>query len=240
MIRRKSFLNVLKVDFWEPMELLDLDPGDLIFSLNMEQVVCAFADLEFQERLNSAQVILPDGISVVLVDNFFTWLGLMGDEKRRLKKITGIDLAEQLLKKYQNIAIIGSKEQEIEKLRVKFAGQMIYSHHGFLNSKQEQKIFRQLEILQPTLLIIGMGSPRQEKFACNIKAFLPNTIIIVVGGALDIWSDSLSRAPILMRKFNLEWLFRISQEPSRLIRFFNNVRKYVYLLLKFLVRELVD
>jgi exopolysaccharide biosynthesis WecB/TagA/CpsF family protein len=64
-----------------------------------------------------------------------------------------------------------------------------------------------------------MGMPRQEEMACVLRAALTHPCLIVCGGAIiDFLGGRAPRAPVWMRRFGLEWVYRLMQEPGRLFR----------------------
>ena len=71
----------------------------------------------------------------------------------------------------------------------------------------------------PALIVLGMGMPRQEQVARELRATLDHPCLIVCGGAIiDFLGGKTSRAPRWMRGAGLEWLFRLALEPRRLFK----------------------
>ena len=70
---------------------------------------------------------------------------------------------------------------------------------------------------QPALIILGMGMPKQEQVAELLRSNLEHPCLIVCGGAIiDFLGDRVPRAPLWVRNFGIEWIFRLLQEPRRL------------------------
>jgi N-acetylglucosaminyldiphosphoundecaprenol N-acetyl-beta-D-mannosaminyltransferase len=65
---------------------------------------------------------------------------------------------------------------------------------------------------------VGLGAPKQELWMAQASPHLPNTILFGVGAAFDFHAGTLRRAPGVLRRLGLEWLFRLSQEPRRLAK----------------------
>lgn len=233
MFQRLPFLK-LNVDFL-PAKALENphlvfresfpDRNIHIISLNMEQVVLAARDLEYQQIINEAQIIIPDGVGIVLTHNYL----LKGQPK--LRKIAGIDLALKLLESSSRVVLIGSTQDCIDLLQAKFQGKIVFAHHGYFDIGQRDELIKQIYLAKPDLLLVAMGAPKQEKFIYQCQNILENCVCMGVGGSFDIWANKLQRAPKLMISMNLEWFFRIIQEPSRLKRFFNTVYRYVSILI---------
>ena len=69
------------------------------------------------------------------------------------------------------------------------------------------------------IVFVGLGSPKQEKFIINNKEKLKDVkIFMPVGGSFDVISKTKKRAPNWIMKCNLEWLYRLFQEPKRIFR----------------------
>jgi exopolysaccharide biosynthesis WecB/TagA/CpsF family protein len=83
-----------------------------------------------------------------------------------------------------------------------------------------------------TIVILGMGMPKQEHLAWRLRESSKGTILVVCGGAIiDFQAERFERAPTLMRKYNLEWLFRLAREPQRLFaRYVLGIPKFLYYL----------
>jgi len=223
---RHSFFN-LYVDDFDLDHLSEIKPGFHIANLNLDQVILAQKDPEFLKIINSADLIIPDGVIIPLSFNFFQ----KSKSCKPLKKCAGIDLAYELIQKSQRLALLGSTQEVIDKLKIKFADSLVFAQNGFFHLDQKDEIFKQLVLAKPDLLLVAMGAPRQENLIAELVSELPSAIKMGVGGAFDVWAGKCQRAPRWMIFFGLEWLFRIVQEPSRLKVFFSNMCSYALLLL---------
>ena len=87
---------------------------------------------------------------------------------------------------------------------------------GFFSNEELPAIRDQVSRASPTLLLIGMGSPKQEAFALEFLKIPNLQLVWAVGGLFDRLSGRIARAPPLMLMLRLEWLFRIFVEPRRL------------------------
>ncbi len=87
-------------------------------------------------------------------------------------------------------------------------------HDGFFSVSEEKLIADEIKRLQPDILIIGMGMPRQELFAFKHRG-LPVKLAFCIGGSLDIMAGRVKLAPPAFRKLGLEWLYRLATQPSR-------------------------
>ena len=175
--------------------------------------------------LDEETAVVPDGISVVKAMRL---LGLPAKER-----ITGVDLAEQLLKlagqQGKSVYLLGAKEEVVsalaQKLKAQYPQMEIHYKNGY--GKDKDADFREIEALQPDLVLVALGVPAQEKLiARHLKRFSKG-VFIGVGGSFDVLSGSKRRAPAVFVKTNTEWLYRILREPSRLGRFYRNNIKFL-------------
>jgi N-acetylglucosaminyldiphosphoundecaprenol N-acetyl-beta-D-mannosaminyltransferase len=92
-----------------------------------------------------------------------------------------------------------------------------------LEEMDHEEILSQIEAAKPDILLVAFGNPKQEKWLTMHRHKLQVPVCVGVGGTFDFLSGKLSRAPGWMQKSGLEWLYRTTQEPSRLAkRYFSN------------------
>lgn len=70
-------------------------------------------------------------------------------------------------------------------------------------------------VLKPDVLVVALGAPYAERWIHKYKGVLHAKIAIGVGGSLDVVAGTVPRAPMIWRKLNIEWLFRLLNQPSR-------------------------
>lgn len=96
---------------------------------------------------------------------------------------------------------------------------------------EEKQVLENIKKLRPDILFVGLGSPKQEEFIIRNKEELKGVkIIMPIGGSLDVISDTKKRAPNWIIKLNLEWLYRLLKEPSRIFRQIKLV-EFIFLIL---------
>ena len=175
--------------------------------------------------LDEETAVVTDGISVVKAMRL---LGLPAKER-----ITGVDLAEQLLKlagqQGKSVYLLGAKEEVVsalaQKLKAQYPQMEIHYKNGY--GKDKDADFREIEALQPDLVLVALGVPAQEKLIARHLERFSKGVFIGVGGSFDVLSGSKRRAPAVFVKTNTEWLYRILREPSRLGRFYRNNIKFL-------------
>ncbi len=198
--------------------LIDGRKVSQIVTINPEMFETAQKDNDFTNIIKEADMVIPDGVGVKIA------LKLNGVNTER---IPGIDFAYRLLEEaaINNIpaAIIGAKEEVVTKavdnLIKKINGlNIVYCHNGYF--EDDNKIYEEINIKSPKLILVAMGSPRQERFIYNAKKVLKPALMIGIGGSLDVWSGNIKRAPKLFRIIGMEWLYRTITQPSRIKRIF--------------------
>ena len=199
-------------------ELIDSDKVSQVITINPEMFQTADNDSSFASIVREAEMVIPDGIGIKI------GLKLTG---KNVARIPGIDFAKKLLNEaaLSNIpvAIIGSKEEvitkAIENLQNEISGlNIVYYHNGYFDNDEE--IYSELKNHSPKLILIAMGSPRQEKFIYEAKKKLNPALMVGIGGSLDVWSGFVKRAPKIYQILGLEWLYRTITQPSRFKRIF--------------------
>jgi N-acetylglucosaminyldiphosphoundecaprenol N-acetyl-beta-D-mannosaminyltransferase len=195
--------------------LKNTDKKTFIITPNPEILVYASKHLAYQDKLNSADIALPDGVGLFFAS------GLLG--RPLTERITGVDFLEKLCieakEKPLSMGFLGGKdgvakttaECLLEKypwLNIVFVGSE-WNEEGYrLNKKnQEAKVI--------DILFVAYGVPKQEEWIYEQLPTLPVKAAIGVGGAFDYLSGTVMRAPFIIRFLGFEWLFRLIVQPWR-------------------------
>lgn len=195
------------------------DKGNLIVTPNPEIVMRAKDDEEFKNIINSAELVIPDGIGIIKAGNIL---------KTPLKeRVAGYDLICNLLELGKDGSIsfyfFGSKpgyaEEAKQKMEEKYPNiKILGTHTGYFKTEEEEAIVGEIRSLKPDVLLVGIGAPKQEKFINKYKNEGFFKIGIGCGGSIDVLAGEVKRAPKLFIKLHLEWLYRLLKQPSRLGR----------------------
>lgn len=216
--------NVDTFDFETAVEYADTICGQVI-TINPEMINNARKNSDFANIINSAELVIPDGIGVEI------GLKILGNNVRR---IAGIEFAHKMLEVCANegksAAFVGAKPEIIEKaaqnIKKEFDNiNIVYVQDGYF--KDDDRVINDLKNLQPRLVLCALGSPKQEEFIAKCKKLLPNSLFIGVGGSFDVWSGVVQRAPEIYQKLGLEWLYRTVKEPQRFKRIFPTLPLFV-------------
>ena len=192
----------------------------LIATPNPEMIMRARKDREFANVLESAELVLPDGIGVVLASK-------LGKDKLR-QTVTGCDLCFEIFRNMKDTEgakayILGAApgvaelaEANVEK---QFPGLDICGvRNGFFGEAEEETIIEEINALRPDILLVGLGMARQEKFIHKYRERLDVNVAIGCGGTIDVMAGTVKRAPVVFRKLGLEWFYRLIKQPSRFFR----------------------
>ena len=197
-------------------ERLTANLGTHVVTLNAEMAILTQTDAVLAQIIKEADLVIPDGAGVIL------YMRMRGLKYRRCP---GIELAESLLnrlgdtsKSYSVCFFGGSPEVNRESALIwqkRLPNLQILNQHGYLSEEEQQQWRETLQKEQPQIIFVGLGVPRQEIWIQKHRYLCPNSIWIGVGGSFDIWSGMKNRAPSWLRNNNLEWFYRLYQEPHR-------------------------
>ena len=207
---------------------LDLK-ADFVVTPNADHVIRLNQDREFKEIYDSARWVFADGITISLLAR------RMGFRLRQ--RVCGSDLMPAICKAVaqsdKTVFILGGPEGVAElagkKLSSKYSGLKIVGSYspkfGFENDKSELKrMDEMLNTLRPNIVFVGLGSPKQERWIYEHGRKLKVGVLLAVGAAIEFEAGTVARAPKIMRKMGLEWLFRAWTEPRRLgCRYLSNL-----------------
>ena len=190
-----------------------------IFTPNPEIVMRAQKDTYFKEVLNSADLLLPDGIGIIIASR------LLGDPLP--DRITGIDTGEYILKLASRLSLsiflLGAKcgvaERAAKEICARYPGiKIVGTHNGYFEKvgNENDEVIEQINQSGADILFVCFGAPLQETWISENKRHLKSVrLYLALGGALDVWANDVHRAPKMFQRIGLEWLWRIIKEPRR-------------------------
>lgn len=209
--------------------------GNYICVSNVHTTVMSYEDKKYRNIQNSGAMALPDGgpLSVISRRRGF----------KEAERVTGPDLMEEIFKLSEKQGykhyFYGSTQETLEELKVKLYNKFpklkivgMYSPpFRQLTDEEDKKIIEKINSSRPDFLWIGLGAPKQEIWMYEHKNKV-NCLMLGVGAGFDYHADKISRAPRFMQKNNLEWVYRLVQEPKRLFkRYFVTNSKFILFLL---------
>lgn len=214
-------------------EHLDELRGNYICVSNVHTTVMSYRDEEYRKVQNSGAMALPDGKPLSIVSRLRGY----GEACR----VPGPDLMIRIFKESEKKGyrhyFYGSTDQTLYELKEK-----LLADYPFLNivgmysppfrnltSEEDESIIRQINEARPDFIWVALGAPKQEKWMYEHQ-FKLNGIMLGVGAAFDFSAGTVKRAPKWMQECCLEWLYRITQDPKRLIpRYFNTNFAFLWL-----------
>ena len=203
-------------------DLLITNKKKFIITVNPEIIIKSYKNIEIKEMLlNDNNILVPDGISIIKKAKQYN-INIK-------ERITGVDISSKALeicnKNKKSIYLFGSKKEVLDKLIMNINQKypninIVGFSDGYVEDKD--KIMQEIIFLSPDLILIALGVPNQELLINKYIEKAKKGVFIGVGGTFDVLSGCKKRAPKLFIKLNLEWLYRIICEPTRLKRFIQN------------------
>ncbi len=210
-----------------------------IITGNPEMLMTAQADEEFYQIMNNADLIVPDGIGLVLAARHFIGIDVP-------ERVTGFDLSTRFFalaaEKGYSIYLLGGNPGVVDEAALALQErypelQIRGTHHGYLTDEVREQVIAEIAALRPDMLLVGMGAPRQDKFIADYKDRYQVPVSIGIGGCIDIWAGKSKRAPEFMQSLHLEWFYRLVREPYRFFRVLA-LPKFVYFAARFKERRI--
>ncbi|MBU3114599.1 WecB/TagA/CpsF family glycosyltransferase [Clostridium lacusfryxellense] len=177
-------------------------------------------------------IIIPDGIGTVICSKIV--------KQPVSQKIAGIEVMDRIVKRCekenQGVYLLGSTKETVDmcniNLRTKYRNlNIVGSHDGYFNLDDCEEIIKEIEKVNPQVLFVAMGCPRQEIFISKYMDRLPCKIFMGVGGSFDIIAGNVKRAPKWMINLGMEWLYRVSKEPFRIKRL-SSIPEFILMVIK--------
>ncbi len=188
----------------------------------MHGVMEALHDSSFHAILNSADMVVPDGMPLV-------WLARLAGHKLA-RRVYGPEFMMTFCETTEGRGyrhfFYGGKPGVAEKLasaltsrfpRIQVAGICVPPFRP-LTPEEDGEVVSQIERAAPDVLWVGLSTPKQERWMNAHRYRLKVPVLVGVGAAFDIHAGEVRQAPRWMREHGLEWLFRLCSEPRRLWR----------------------
>lgn len=203
--------------------------GDYICVSNVHTTVTSYEDATYCAIQNGGLMAIPDGGP----------LSTVGKKRgyKSMERTTGPSLMGEIFeisaKKGYRHFFYGSKEETLNllenKLLKNYPGINIVGMYSppfrQMTLKEDKKIVDKINESTPDFVWVGLGAPKQEKWMAEHQGKIDG-LMIGVGAGFDYYAENIKRAPEWMQKSNLEWLYRLMQDPKRLFKryFFTNTK----------------
>lgn len=198
-------------------EFLESGQPHIVVTADASGIVQAQSDPELRRIYDSADLVTPDSEGV-----------LFAARRKGLpiaEKVSGVELVAELsnlsAKKGYRIFLLGAApgvaEMAAEGLRLKFPGcNIVGTRNGFFPADSDSLVAEEVAAAKPQILFVAMGIPRQEKFIAATQSIHKASVAIGVGGSFDVFSGRVKRAPKIVQKLRLEWLWRTLLNPKKI------------------------
>jgi len=203
-------------------------------ALNPIKIYRAWHEPVLLNLLRQTDVNICDGVGVSIASRIFYG--------RSIKRITGCDLFFKLLslasRKQWSVYLLGASAQsngaaraELQKMYPQL--RIVGWQNGYF--KDSNNVIEQINASRADLLLVAMGSPKQEYWIWRHRQAIDAAFCMGVGGSFDIASGSVKRAPKIFRMTGTEFLFRLASEPRKRL---SNWKVLFYFLLRVVGRRL--
>ncbi|WBL22039.1 WecB/TagA/CpsF family glycosyltransferase [Zunongwangia sp. HRR-M8] len=203
---------------------------------NVHMLVEAYKNKDFAAVVNNADMVTPDGMPLAKALNYLYHI--------KQDRVAGMDLLPDLLElaeeKNINVLFYGGTQLMLDETS-KFCKNkypdlnlvgLISPPFRDLNLEEEEDYIQLINQSEAGFVFVALGCPKQEKWMASMRGRI-NACMIGIGGALPVMVGMQKRAPKLMQRFSLEWLFRLSQEPRRLFKRYAYTNSlFIYLIVK--------
>lgn len=220
------------------LTMMESDKLKTIYTPNTEMIMKAQEDSIFKTVLNEGDLVVPDGIGVVLASKIHH-LGLT-------ERVPGIELMSMILeycnRTGKSIFLFGGKpgvaDGAAQKILMTYPNlKVVGTRDGYFNSNETFDILDEINEKKPDVLFVALGAPKQEKWIHDNKKILNTRVAMGVGGSLDVWAGTAKRAPLFFQKFGLEWFYRLVTQPTRFMRMMSLPRFMVKVLMTRQIEE---
>ncbi|NLK36952.1 MAG: WecB/TagA/CpsF family glycosyltransferase [Epulopiscium sp.] len=214
------------------LKFLEDGRSHIICTPNPEIVMEAQTDKELLQILRAADMVIPDGIGVVWASRY--------SQYPLKERVAGYDLVQKLFSQIKDTEYTvyflggapGVANTAAKRMMKQYPGLKIVGvHNGYFDAKEEKKIIYEIKKLAPSILLVGLGAPKQEKWIYENMRLIGAKVCIGVGGSFDVMAGTVKRAPAIFQKFGLEWFYRLISQPSRFFRMMR-LPKFVLKVLK--------
>ncbi|WP_434120955.1 WecB/TagA/CpsF family glycosyltransferase [Salinicoccus roseus] len=189
-----------------------------IVTANPEIVIATRDHPDFKETVQSADHVLPDGIGIINAAK------MMGTPLK--ERVSGFDVSQAMLdyaaQNGYRVFFLGasedSNEKAVQNAMEKYPGLIVAGRQdGYTDVFSEDKVAEVVRS-KPDIILVALGMIRQESWINAYIDRFDKGIFIGVGGTFDVMSGNIRRAPDRWIRLQLEWLYRLIQEPRRITR----------------------
>jgi N-acetylglucosaminyldiphosphoundecaprenol N-acetyl-beta-D-mannosaminyltransferase len=211
-----------------------------VYFANVHMYIEAYKNENFNTLITKADIVTPDGKPLVWVLKLL--YGIKQD------RVAGMDVLPDLLSRMEEenlpVYFYGGTQEMLDKtseyVKKNYPGLIISGLYSPpfrpLTAAEADEVVEKINSAAPSIVFVFLGCPQQEKWIAAMKGKV-NAVMAGVGGAIPVTIGMKKRAPVWMRDFGLEWLFRFFQEPQRLFkRYLTTNSLFIWIMLKEIIR----
>jgi N-acetylglucosaminyldiphosphoundecaprenol N-acetyl-beta-D-mannosaminyltransferase len=231
-------INILNKTMEEAVREIDIIVKShrkiMMYFINANNVLIALRDNEYFDILRRSKYVYGDGVGIALACKVLV--------RRLIDNVNGTDLFKRLCEESEkngnSMFFLGSTEDVLKRMVEnlnKIYPRLLISgfHHGYFDENENIEIISKINNKVPHIVLVGMGTPTQEKWIDKNISALQCNVVMGVGGLFDFYSGSRMRAPRWLQMIGLEWAFRLIQEPNRLWkRYLIGIPQFIYIVMK--------
>lgn len=185
-----------------------------VFFTNVHSIHLARRDEEFMRLMNNADLTLPDGSGLKIAGRLFG--------TPVLENLNGTDLTPKFLEIAESekltVYLLGGLPEVLEGCHRWISKtypnlRIVGFRHGHFLPEEEKSIVEEINAVQPSILLVALGSPLQERWIARNSQYLRVGVCMGVGGLFDFLSGAKARAPIWLRRMGVEWIYRFLRDP---------------------------
>jgi N-acetylglucosaminyldiphosphoundecaprenol N-acetyl-beta-D-mannosaminyltransferase len=190
-----------------------------VFTPNVDDIVKARRDAEFASALQSADLLIPDGMGIVYGSYLLgTPFKEMIGGRRLVPELCRV-AAERGWKLYLFGAKDGNAERARKHLEARFPGLKVVKAHSpssnfSIAGQENEQVIADINRQAPEILVVGLGSPKGKKWIIKNKSRLKISVALEVGGTFDILAGARREPPAWVPNLGLEWLYRLLEQPG--------------------------
>lgn len=229
-------VNIAAINMEWLVEYLDKNlsdiRGDYICVSNVHTTVTSYEDESYCAVQNGGLMAIPDGGPLSTVGRRRGY--------KNMARTTGPSLMGEIFKisakKGYRHYFYGSREETLElldqKLKKNYPGINIVGMYSPpfrpLTEEEDKAVIERINEAKPDFVWIGLGAPKQEKWMAAHQGKIDG-LMLGVGAGFDYYAENIKRAPMWMQKSNLEWVYRLMQDPKRLFkRYWSTNTKFIW------------
>lgn len=197
---------------------ISINKGFYSVAINAEKLIRSDEDDKFSKIVEDSIFPIPDGIAAVLL------------LKKKGFKTKKINLPEFIVQYCSDnnlkLALVGAtpRNNQLACKNLIKTNKDLNIVLGLDGYKDQENIISEINKCKPEVVLLGLGSPKQEFLAEKLHKTFPDLVIINCGGAIDVFSGLIKRAPVFIQNLNIEWLYRMIIQPTRIRRYLKLIK----------------